>query len=240
MKNIIALCLSSISLAAIAAPANAQSCTPSDAQVSENTYTVLRKGKPIGKHVISFYGGGDAMKVVAKTKMKVEVAFITVFKYKYDSTEIFCGGTLESVNTAINNNGDKFSVRTVKNGADYVSETVDDGDIILKPPFHTSNHWDARVTNATGILNTATGKVDVVTFAQTVPGDIQTYAVRGDIDYDTQYLKSGQWIGMKFEHPKGGMIEFRCEDCNNTPGFALTSLATTANAVSLPAAASAQ
>lgn len=236
MKNTIATLLSSIALAAVALPANAQSCTPSGPLVSENTYEVLRKGKPIGKHVISFYGDGDAMKVVAKTKMKVEVAFITVFKYLYDSTEIYCGGVLDSVDTDINNNGDKFSVRVTKNGADYVSETADDGDIILKPPFHTSNHWDASVTTATGILNTATGKVDAVTFSQTVPGEIQTYAVRGDIDYDTQYLQSGQWIGMKFEHPKGGMIEFRCEDCNNTPDFALTSLTRTASAASLSAA----
>jgi len=222
--------------AGFAVPASADGCTPSDNFVSENTYEVLRKGKPIGKHVISFYGTGDAMKVIAKTKMKVEVLFLTAFKYTYNSTEVYCGGTLESVSTNINNNGDKFSTRTLKNDADYVSETVDDGDILLSPPFHTSNHWDASVTNTTGILNTATGKVDVVTFSQTAPGDILTYAVRGDIDYDTRYVRSGQWIGMEFEHPKGGLIEFRCIDCNNTPDFALTPLTVLASAVSLPAA----
>ena len=231
--------LGSAMMAAMAAPAAAQSCEQGENLMSANSYDVLRKGKKIGTHVISFYGSPEALKVQAKTHMQIDVMFITAFKYTYDSIERFCGTELQSVDTYLNNNGDERTVpvKLDASTADYVSGSKD-GEITISDDFITSNHWNKSVT-ATAILNTATGLIDKVSISPPSLADaegIQTYAVRGDIDYDTRYDADGNWNGMRFEHPKGGMIEFICTDCRNTPAFGEASAPSPALAVALPAA----
>jgi len=239
MKFTKTILLGSAMMIAMAAPAAAQSCVQGDNLIGANSYDVLRKGKKIGTHVISFYGSPDALKVQAETHMQVDVMFITAFKYKYDSTELFCGTKLQSVDTYINNNGDEFAVpvKLDATGGAYISESTT-GQVTLSDPFITSNHWDKSVT-ATGILNTATGLIDRVEISPPSQADadgIQTYAVRGDINYDTRYDAEGNWNGMRFAHPKGGMIEFICTDCKNTPEFGTAVTPSSARIVSMPSA----
>ncbi len=183
--------------------------------IAVNSYEVLRKGKKIGTHTISFYNDGDTLKVLAETNMKVKVLFITAFKYKYISEETWQNGELLNVKTSVNDNGKKFSTFVTRSGDDFLINT-NDQETNISNNCMTTNHWNKTVVNYDALLNTVTGDVMPVKIDADT-NDENRFLVRGDLNIDTFYNDRGDWLGMEFEHPKGGKIEFRCLDCNNTP-----------------------
>ena len=195
-----------------------------------NTYEVLRKGKKIGTHVISFYDADDTLKVVAETNMKVKVLFITAFKYRYLSEETWKDGELLGVETSVNDNGKKIVTYVKREGDNFLINT-DDEETSIADDFMTTNHWNNTVINYNALLNTVTGDILDVTIN---PSDDQDgrFLVRGKLNIDTFYDKEGDWLGMEFEHPKGGRIEFRCIDCHNTPDFSAPRVADNSQAIS--------
>lgn len=184
-------------------------------------YEVLRKGKKIGTHSIRFNKTNHGLKVTAKTKMKVSVLFVPVFKYEYISEELWCGDDLLSVETRVNDNGERSETVAVREGNTFVAQA---GGKIYELPddFFTTNHWNAEVIDTTTLFNTITGEVNEVTFQRagetvmdTADGEknVTRYSVDGQLTINTFYDQSGNWSGMAFKHEDGSPIEFRCIRC---------------------------
>ncbi|UTW54352.1 DUF6134 family protein [Kordiimonas sp. SCSIO 12610] len=208
---------------------------PSEAEIeygpaiATNSYEVLRKGKKIGTHIIRFYDQGDTLKVLAETNMKVKVLFITAFKYKYVSEETWQNGELMGVETAVNDNGKKLTTLIKRIDGGFQVNT-DEDEIFIEDEFMTTNHWTKTVVNYDALLNTVTGDIMPVEINPD-SNDEKRYLVRGKLNIDTFYNAKGDWLGMEFEHPKGGRIEFRCLDCENTPIVTAPQLADNAQAI---------
>lgn len=191
-----------------------------------NSYEVLRNGKRIGTHEIRFERYGNALKVVAETNMKVKFLFITAYKYRYVSEELWVGGELQQVETRVNDNGKELFSSATRNGDGYKVARTDGGDVV-PPAFMTTNHWNDAAPRFSQLFNTITGKINDVTFTPVTTGDISTapqltadakaFSVRGELNINTFYDSSGNWLGMVFEHKDGSTIEFRCVDCKNMP-----------------------
>lgn len=186
---------------------------------SINSYEVLRNGKRIGTHEIRFRQEGDALRVVAETNMKVKFLFITAYKYRYVSEEVWKDGQLLSVETEVNDNGkERFSSATL-NGEGYKVARTDGADVIPNS-FMTTNHWNDDAPAYSRLFNTITGKINEVTFTpvqERVGEGEQEFSVRGELNINTFYDPDGHWLGMVFEHKDGSEIEFRCVDCRNMP-----------------------
>lgn len=189
------------------------------ASESVNSYEVLRNGKRIGSHEIRFSREGDALRVVAETNMKVKFLFITAYKYRYVSEEVWRDGQLLSVETEVNDNGKERFSRAVLNGDGYKVARTDGADII-PTSFMTTNHWNDDAPAYSRLFNTITGKINEVTFTPVEAakgGAGQEFSVRGELNINTFYDPAGHWLGMVFEHTDGSEIEFRCVDCRNMP-----------------------
>lgn len=195
-----------------------------------NSYEILRKGKKIGTHTISFYDHGDTLKVLAETNMKVKLLFITAFKYQYTSEETWQNGELLRVKTSVNDNGKKFSTFVTRSGDSFLINAKDQ-ETNIDDNCMTTNHWNKTTVNYDTLLNTVTGDTMPVEISVD-DSDKNRFLVRGKLNIDTFYNEKGDWLGMKFEHPKGGKIEFRCIDCDNTPAFLAPQLADNSQTIS--------
>jgi len=186
-----------------------------------NSYEVLRNGKEIGTHDISFHREGDTLKVVSETRMKVKFLFITAYRYHYRSTEVWSDGGLESVVTKVDDNGKVSETEIRLEGDIYLAEDSTGQELSVDPGFMTTNHWNADVLGVDTLFNTITGQLNKVRISPSDGGDIkapggETYAVRGELEINTAYDREGNWLGMSFRHTDGSLIEFRCTSCTNT------------------------
>jgi hypothetical protein len=191
-----------------------------------NSYEVLRNGKEIGTHDISFHREGETLKVVSETRMKVKFLFITAYKYHYRSTERWTEAGLESVVTKVDDNGKVSETEIRREGDIYLAEDSSGQVLSVDPGFMTTNHWNADVLGVDTLFNTITGRLNEVRIGQaenreSTIADGETYAVRGELEIDTAYDQKGNWLGMSFRHTDGSLIEFRCTSCTNTLDLAL-------------------
>ncbi len=184
-------------------------------------YEVLRKGKKIGTHRIMFNQTDRGLKVTAKTKMKVSILFVPVYKYEYVSEELWCGGELLSVETRVNDNGTRSTTALVNDGETYTAHAGGET-YKLTDDFFTTNHWNPDVVQTDTLFNTITGELNEVTFEEAGEARLETklgekqvtrYSVDGQLTINTFYDRSGNWSGMAFEHKDGSPIEFRCIKC---------------------------
>jgi hypothetical protein len=189
---------------------------------SELEYDVLRKGKKIGKHKIEFEQTPAGLLVTADTRMKVSILFVTVFRYRYQSEELWCDGQLLNVKTTVNDNGDKLKTNAIKVGDKYIVHNKE-GEFEIDQNFFTTNHWNPGVIETNHLFNTITGEVKGAKYSQAGQPVLETkngskqvtqYTVDGEFNIDTFYDTSGVWSGMQFKHPDGSEIEFRCVKCD--------------------------
>lgn len=71
-------------------------------------FKVLWKGEEIGSHLTSIVPSPNNrdMMVTTKVEMKVGIAFVTVFRFEHDSTEVWRDGRLSSLSSRTNDDGD--------------------------------------------------------------------------------------------------------------------------------------
>ncbi len=86
-------------LLAISLRSRAATATPADIRLN-----VIRKGSPIGTHVIRFGQAGDTLKVTSQVDLRVKVAFITVYSYQQTAADDWENDVL--VRTRIQTNDD--------------------------------------------------------------------------------------------------------------------------------------
>ena len=191
--------------------------SPCQTEALSNSYDVLRKGKRIGSHTICFKEENDKLYVSAETKMKVKFLFFTAYRYQYVSREVWSNGSLNSVSTRVNDNGDKIATTAVRSQGS-IKAKLEDTSSHIPFDFFTTNHWNSAAIEQPQLFNTITGKLnDVVTTENNRNGDYIEYSVEGELNITTRYDFDGNWLGMDFLHTDGSKIEFRCVQCGNTP-----------------------
>ncbi|TNE64367.1 MAG: hypothetical protein EP335_07860 [Alphaproteobacteria bacterium] len=184
---------------------------------STNQYQVFRNGHRIGSHEIRFEQSCGTLHVRAETRMKVKLLFVTVYRYHYVSDEVWQAGRLKSVRTRVEDNGEIRTSQADLRDGQYLAHRAGGRVETLDGTFMTTNHWNADVARAASLFNTITGKLNRVSITPVPAGGETMLEVRGDLDIDSFYDDAGNWLGMRFRHTDGSLIEFRCTDCRNTP-----------------------
>jgi hypothetical protein len=138
---------------AVGGPALAQpAAVPRDVR-----FRLLRSGSSIGSHAVTFRQDGSKTIAQVDVDIVVRVAFITAFRYRHSSEEVFEGGRLMSVRSQTNDNGRTYGVS---------GQATRDGFRIEGPggPFTapatllTSNStWNAGFVRQQALLNVQQG-----------------------------------------------------------------------------------
>ncbi len=179
-------------------------------------FTVLRKGKPFGSHVLTFERD-DSGKLEVTTDVDLQVKFgpITAFKYRLDSAEEWIDGQLVALNGKSNNDGRKGEVIAEAEGGDLV---VDGTKFEGRLPLGTipSSHWNRLQVYQNQMLSTETGEVldidvELIGDDKVQVGDQMIdathYRLTSDLTVDLWYDRQSRWVKLAFE-VRGQDIEY--------------------------------
>lgn len=78
--------------------------------LSELRYAVTRNGRLVGHHTIRFLPRGSRYEVVTRTRVRIKAAFFTVYRFRYDSREIWHNGELLSFSAKMDQDGELSDV----------------------------------------------------------------------------------------------------------------------------------
>lgn len=179
-------------------------------------FTVLRKGKPFGRHVLTFERGADgALQVTTDVDLQVRFGPITAFKYRLDSVEEWVDGQLVALNGKSNNDGRKGKVLAARD---------DDNLIVAGSKFEgalplgtiPSSHWNRLQVYQNQMLSTETGEVldievEIIGGDTVTVGDQQVdathYRLTSDLTVDLWYDQQSRWVKLAFD-VRGQSIEY--------------------------------
>ncbi|NQY14853.1 MAG: hypothetical protein HRT81_13480 [Henriciella sp.] len=179
-------------------------------------FTVLRKGKPFGRHMLTFDRdeSGD-LTVTTDVDLRVKIGPITAFRYRLDSVENWVDGQLVGLNGTSNSDGRKGRVSAVQeNGELAVESTKFDG--VLPLTTIPSSHWNRMQVYQDQMLSTETGEVleinvetigDDVVMVAGEPVEATHYRLKSDLTVDLWYDAQSRWVKLAFK-VRGQDIEY--------------------------------
>ncbi len=175
---------------------------PAAAEGLGASFEIIRKGAPIGTHVVHVRHVGDRTVVDTDIKMRVNFGPVPVFHYRHESREVWREGRVQSIDSRTNNNGRKsrLAVRQVADGL-QVDGTGYRG--MVPPDAIPSSYWNRSIVSADTLLNTQNGElIDISTTAlgRTVsPGGAyaEHFRITGTVALDLWY-DDARWVGSTF------------------------------------------
>jgi hypothetical protein len=224
-------CRALVALAALAATSGAGHAAdalpdPLKLYGGEMVFSVWRSGSQIGEHRVTFARADGALTVRSVFDIAVKLLGIVVYRYKYQSQEVWRGGTLAQLDSTIDDNGTSHSVQAKAQDGKLAVTGPEAPREPVTLPILPSTHWNAQVITASRVLNTLSGKINQIKLvpegAETVPaGAAQLaathYRYTGDIQAESWYDADGHWVKLRFPGTDGTLIDYVCVRCVAAP-----------------------
>lgn len=185
-------------------------------EAKDLSFNVLRDGDKIGTHVFSISQNADQTRVKVRTRMKVKAAFITVFRYEHDRTEVWENGQLVSFDSVTHNDGDDLKLKVTRAGS---ALTVTDQDGRTKN-IETSDlpvtFWNKGIMDKERLFSALDGNFYKISTREVGESVISIngkkyqavhYKMFGSLERDLWYDKNGQLLKIKFRR-RGSDIEY--------------------------------
>ena len=170
-------------------------------------YSITRKGRNIGSHVLSFSVSGSELQVSIESSIKVRILGIPVYSLIYRASEVWKENQLGSAMAQTIENGKSNTVNFERNG----SNSAD----------FASNHWHPGVLVSDKVFNTLTGETDDVTItpigAETIEINGQKvdsfrYRYSYEQPVDSWYDSRGLWLKLQFSGEDGSVVRYMREN----------------------------
>lgn len=176
-------------------------------------FRVLRHGSPVGEHRVTFRPDGDRLTVETRVEIAVKVLFITAFRFRHESEEVWQADRLVAVKSTTDNNGTlrEVSGHAVADGFRIVGE---DGPFLAAAHLLTSDAlWDRRIVREHRLIDVERGgEIGLVT-AQL--GDEQVDTPQGPLRASRYQMITPYYAGSVSYDADGrwvkGLIEMRGE-----------------------------
>lgn len=188
-------------------------------------FEVRRNGTPIGSHRITFARRDGALIVNAEFHIAITFLGLTVYRYTYESEEVWRDGCLRSVEARIDDDGKRWSIAARGQGG-ALSVSGPEGRFVIDRAVFPTNHWNADVVRTNAVFNTLTGRLNRVTIervaTETVPSGTGPrrathYRFSGELETEIWYDADGRWVKMRFKGTDGTPIDYVCQRCGPPP-----------------------
>jgi hypothetical protein len=189
----------------------------------EILFDVYRNGEKVGIHRVRFEENDPGILVESRFEIAIEVLFVTLYRYRYESRALWFGDALQSLRAEIDDDGSPFFVEARRNEAGIAISTPKGYEETF-PPLFPTNHWNPAVLGQNRVLNTLTGQINQVVITPRGIEPIPTergvvsatrYAYEGDLQTEVWYDDHGRWVKMRFEGTDGSSIEYACRRCQS-------------------------
>ena len=185
-------------------------------------FDIYREGKQIGTHTISRRSLDNRLVVEARTRISIKLLGIELYRFRYDTREVWDGDGLLQLVASVDDDGEQISFEGQRTGDRFVwSDGRTESSHAM--PVYPTNHWNAGVLGQNAVLNTLTGKINNVTIMDEgretldYAGSSQPasrYRYDGELQLVSWYDSQGRWLAMRFTTDDGSTIEYRCRNCN--------------------------
>jgi hypothetical protein len=186
----------------------------------EIRFDVERDGTPVGQHVVTFTRTADGVRADSRADINVELFWLSAYRFRYQSRELWRDGELQFIEASTNRNGDYTRVQAVRDAAGL--EVSSPEGTYEAPPVPPTSYWNAAILSGGEVFNTLNGEVSEV---QIVYQGLETVATRngslrahhyhysGDIDGEIWFDNDGRWVKLRFPAKDGSTIDYICRRC---------------------------
>jgi hypothetical protein len=179
-------------------------------------FTVTRNGEAVGKHVVTFRRMEDGVAVDVSTNVAVKMAFITVYRFEHQGSELWRGDRLVSLRSTTNDDGTPHTLQVHATGSklqivgDGASSTAD-------PPVIPASLWNNALVSEPHLLNTLDGRLMSVSTQELGeeqvsvrgrPARARHYVVRGELERELWYDALGTLVRVRFKGRDGSDIVY--------------------------------
>ncbi len=182
----------------------------------ELVFDVVRGGKSIGSHALTFRRRGDDLVVNVTIDLVVEIAWIPVFRYEHRNREVWRSGRLLALESRTSDDGGKHRVHARNDGERLVVEG-DDGVIDARADLLTTSYWHPGTPQSSQLLDTQKGRIVDVEHRSAGIGDLEVagrtlearrYDASGDLEFSIWYSLDRVWCGLEFD-ARGKRVRYR-------------------------------
>ena len=165
-------------------------------------FQILRKGEPIGFHIVQIEETAEGVFVDTRIEMKVKFGPIPLYKYHHVAQEIWRDGALQALSSRTDDNGEEMYLEARRDEAGLIL----DGDAYAGPApkdAMPSSYWNKDFLSSAIIINTQNGEliaVETENLGETLAPSgkpAEQYRMVGTLAVDIWY-DGEQWVGCNF------------------------------------------
>jgi len=181
-------------------------------------FRVFLDDREIGYHRFTLRDKGDERELRSEARFKVELLFITAYRYAHEATERWRGNCLAELRARTNDNGKRYQLEAEQRGERLVVEK-DHGREDLRGCVMTFAYWNPRMLSQGRLLNAQTGEYMDVTVTPAgeemllVRGNrvkAQRYALRApDLAIDLWYSPDNEWLALESTTEGGRRLRYQ-------------------------------
>jgi len=180
-------------------------------------FRLMRHGREIGRHVLTFERQGDALTVLIAVDAQVSFMSIPVVRYRHRGVEKWQGGTLIGVVGETDKNAEREWVNARRTGEGLVVLGSRTSRYIAPEPAYGTTYWNKRMLDGPmisledGVLlrpKVAIRPAESIRLASGGTVTADHYNLSGAFDVDVWYDRSDTWAGLSFDVADGSNVHY--------------------------------
>jgi hypothetical protein len=194
---------------------------PASAQTARNwNFKAYLDDSAIGYHRFALREQGTERELKSEARFEVKILFVTAYRYAHEATESWRANCLASLNSRTDDNGDKLSVATARDG-ERLAVTTGRGRANLDGCVMTFAYWNPEILRQTRLLNSQTGEYETVKIAtladeqitvRGAPVTAKHYRITGPKNpIELWYSAQGEWLQLDSTLEGGKRLRYRLE-----------------------------
>ena len=166
------------------------------AQKASRTFRIIRDGDDIGSHSLDAVLGADGMEMRITIRIAVKVLGLTAYRYEMDNRELWKGGQLVSVDSRVNDDGERdFSKVSRKGDGLSVEGSRYAGPVDVSAV--TTSYFVPDFLKRQPWISTQSGKpLDLSIGAD---GRSGWWSTSGELNVKLGYDDRREWVGCEFD-----------------------------------------
>ena len=179
-------------------------------------FDIVRNGEAIGTHTYLFDRSDNRTEVRIKTEINFRLFFISVYLFQHESTEVWQGGKLNSLESITNENGTPVKLQ-VYQVEDALMVHGADGNHTVEREIIPASLWNRLILDRSQTLATISGhvkkfKVEYLGAEKLkVRGKkvtTQHFQLTGEFKRELWYDKNDVLVGVRFEASDGSTVAY--------------------------------
>ena len=180
-------------------------------------FAVMREGKQIGTHVLTFRQTGERIDVTIKTRIAVKFAFITVYHFEHDGQETWRNGRLIALKTVTNDDGTDHTLTVSLDGAGQLRAIGDGKEMTASPNVVPASLWNPAFVRTKALMDSLVGKrLDIkiadrgveTVMVKDVKKNARHYSMTGELARELWYDDNWVLVRMALTGKDGSAVEY--------------------------------